>query len=103
MFSFVWKNVTFGNKVYEMYSVSHSGTVVDNNNGKVIPEFIDSHGNVCVNLYIDEVIIHLRLDYIVLSSHFREPIIGENVCIHINGKSNECRLMNLEWGVESLI
>ena len=95
--SFVWKNVSVGTKKYDDYKVSHSGTVVSIVDDKHVPCFKNSQGDICVELksFDNEKCIE-RLDYIVLSSHFRNELEGE-VCEHINGRKKECRLMNLRW------
>ena len=94
MFSFVWKNVRVGGRTYEDYSVSHSSIVRCNTNGNIIPEMKDDDGNICVFLMLDDCVTIVRLDHLVLCSHFRDPLDGE-ICVHANGNIGKCRLMDL--------
>lgn len=97
MFSFVWKNVRVGGRTYEDYSVSHSSIVRCNTNYNIVPEEMkDDDGNICVLLMLDDCVNIVRVDHLVLCSHFRDPFDGE-ICVHANGNIGQCRLMDLSW------
>ena len=95
MFSYVWKNTVVGDLELEDYIVSHAGCVQHSSTSKVVKEY-EQDGEMYVDLGIENDIIQCRVDTLVMSSHFRKPLVNETIT-HINGKKTDCGLMNLMY------
>ena len=95
MFSYVWKNVVFEEIESEEYIVSHSGCIQNSSSNEVIKQYKKNDGEMYVNLEINNEIVQCKVDVIVISSHFRKPLINETIN-HMNGNKSDCRMMNLE-------
>ena len=95
MFSHVWKNVVIGDLECKKYIVSHAGCVQDSSTSQVIKQY-KQDGEIYVDLEIENDIIQCRVDTLVMSSHFRKPLVNETIT-HLNGKKTDCGMMNLEY------
>lgn len=94
MFSFVWKNVVIGNLEFEDYIVSHAGCIKNSSTNKVMKQY-QQDGHMYVDLDINNEIIQCKVDVLVMSSHYRKPLVNETIN-HINGKESDCGMMNLD-------
>jgi len=95
MFSYVWKNVVFGEIESEDYIVSHSGCIQNSSSNEVIKQYKKNDGEMYVDLEINNKLVQCKVDVIVISSHFRKPFINETIN-HMNGNKSDCGMMNLE-------
>ena len=95
MFSYVWKNVVFGEIESEEYIVSHSGCIQNYSSNKVIKQYKKDDGEMYVDLEINNELVQCKVDVLVISSHFRKPLVNETIN-HMNGNKSDCGMMNLE-------
>ena len=96
MFSYVWKNVVFGEIESEDYIVSHSVCIQNSSSSKVIKQYKKDDGEMYVDLEINNKLVQCKVDVLVLSSHSRKPFVNETIN-HMNGNKSDCGMMNLEW------
>ena len=95
MFSYVWKNVVFEEIESEEYIVSHSGCIQNSSSNQVIKQYKKDDGEMYVDLEINNDLVQCKVDVLVISSHYRKPLVNE-IINHMNGNKSDCGMMNLE-------